>query len=813
MASTTRRNFILSSALAAASATVLAACGTSGEASDGKLPAADSYPIKPDASGTKAKWSEEEKDGYNLITQEGGATLSYSPESGLGIIQVDGYAFKDLNGNGVLDLFEDWRQSPQDRAAAWAKELSVDDELPLMLHSSVMVEEAKDLSAGGEMAVSNQFDLGVRTALSFATQGDGKSQSDWNNACQAYCEAKPNSIPFNLSTNPRDFGKFPTNLSLAASFDPELAKSVADQISKCYRAVGVTCLLGPQIDMCGEPRWSRITGAFGEDPALSRDLTRATIDGLQSTYVDGKDAGWGAESVGTQMKHFPGDGAGESGREAHGDFGKFNVYPGDNFKATLVNFLDGGLKLDDSTGQASGVMTSYSIAYSKDEEYGELVGSAFSKFKIGILRDQCGYDGLICSDWGVTDDPGGFVSTPWGVAGLTKPERFKKIIDCGLDQIGGGSDLESLKEAYDMLVSELGQDGADERIRESARRILVTYFEPGLVDNPYTDSKAAVKLLEGDELAATARDAADKCVVLLKNEGNVISERSQKPKVYVPVKYTPAQAAGATGNMATGATMKLPIDATKVAGCLDIVSDTIGDPTGPADQDGKPTYQESDLTRLTADQVADCDFAIVFVDSPATGDGAIPNGDGSYTYVPKTLQYRTYTADGANVRKTSIAGDKLADGSQENRAYFGQSTTAQNESDLDSILDTVELMAGKPVVVVINASTPMVFSEFEDKVQGIVMHFGAADLPLADILGGKVEPSGLLPLQQPADMDTVEANDEDVPRDLVCHVDSAGNAYDFGFGLDWKGVIDDDRVTTYAKVAPLTEPQTVSIQL
>lgn len=109
MASTTRRNFILSSALAAASATVLAACGTSGEASDGKLPAADSYPIKPDASGTKAKWSEEEKDGYNLITQEGGATLSYSPESGLGIIQVDGYAFKDLNGNGVLDLFEDWR--------------------------------------------------------------------------------------------------------------------------------------------------------------------------------------------------------------------------------------------------------------------------------------------------------------------------------------------------------------------------------------------------------------------------------------------------------------------------------------------------------------------------------------------------------------------------------------------------------------------------------------------------------------------------------------------------------------------------------
>ena len=59
----------------------------------------------------------------------------------------------------------------------------------------------------------------------------------------------------------------------------------------------------------------------------------------------------------------------------------------------------------------------------------------------------------------------------------------------------------------------------------------------------------------------------------------------------------------------------------------------------------------------------------------------------------------------------------------------------------------------------------------------------------------------------PKDMDTVEANLEDVPRDMDCYVDAQGNTYDFCFGLNWAGVIDDDRVATY-KVAPLTEPET-----
>ena len=64
---------------------------------------------------------------------------------------------------------------------------------------------------------------------------------------------------------------------------------------------------------------------------------------------------------------------------------------------------------------------------------------------------------------------------------------------------------------------------------------------------------------------------------------------------------------------------------------------------------------------------------------------------------------------------------------------------------------------------------------------------------------GAAEPSGLLPLQMPLDMKTVETQKEDVPYDMICHKDSEGNIYDFGFGMNWNGVIKDARAEKYRK--------------
>ncbi|MGC1391166.1 MAG: glycoside hydrolase family 3 C-terminal domain-containing protein, partial [Bacteroidales bacterium] len=135
-----------------------------------------------------------------------------------------------------------------------------------------------------------------------------------------------------------------------------------------------------------------------------------------------------------------------------------------------------------------------------------------------------------------------------------------------------------------------------------------------------------------------------------------------------------------------------------------------------------------------------------------------------------------------------------------NRTYKGKTVTASNVSDLSMVLDTKKAMKSKPVIVSVAMSKPMVFSEFEKDADAIIANFDVQDQAILDIVSGGAEPSGLLPMQMPADMKTVEMQKEDVPFDMICHVDSEGNAYDFGFGLNWNGVIKDARVEKYKKV-------------
>jgi beta-glucosidase len=135
-----------------------------------------------------------------------------------------------------------------------------------------------------------------------------------------------------------------------------------------------------------------------------------------------------------------------------------------------------------------------------------------------------------------------------------------------------------------------------------------------------------------------------------------------------------------------------------------------------------------------------------------------------------------------------------------NRTYKGKTITASNASDLKMVLDTKKAMKSKPVIVSIAISKPMVFSEFEKDADAIIVNFDVQDQAILDIITGASEPSGLLPMQMPADMKTVETQKEDVPYDMICHIDSEGNKYDFGFGLNWNGLIKDARVEKYKKV-------------
>lgn len=165
-------------------------------------------------------------------------------------------------------------------------------------------------------------------------------------------------------------------------------------------------------------------------------------------------------------------------------------------------------------------------------------------------------------------------------------------------------------------------------------------------------------------------------------------------------------------------------------------------------------------------------------------------------YIPITLQYRPYTATYS--RKTSIAkGEPLENNCDRN--YFGKSNYAFNESDLDIVLETKKLMKNKPVIVSIMMKKPCVISEFEKHADAIVVHFGVQDQVILEIIKGIYEPSGLLPFQMPKDMKTVEEQYEDVSGDMDCYIDENNHQYDFAYGMNFSGIINDQRVHRYKK--------------
>ena len=198
------------------------------------------------------------------------------------------------------------------------------------------------------------------------------------------------------------------------------------------------------------------------------------------------------------------------------------------------------------------------------------------------------------------------------------------------------------------------------------------------------------------------------------------------------------------------------------------------------------------------DDPAKADFAIVFIKSPmSNGYSRADREAGGNGYMPISLQLKDYTA--VDAREHSIAaGDPVIDPTITNRSYKGKTSKSNSYPDLNTILETKKAMNGKPVIVSVAITNPMVFGEFEKEVDAIVGEFGVQIDAQLDIISGKVEPSGLLPLQMPKDMSTVEKQFEDVPHDMVPYKDAQGNIYDFGFGLNWKGVIKDVRTQKYA---------------
>lgn len=736
------------------------------------------------------------------VKNEGGPTLGMTA---CGVIEKDGLYFKDMDGTGALKPFADWRLSPEARARDLAGRLSIEEIAGLMLYSAhqsvpnrgmghfqVSTYDGKPFDASGakSWALSDQQKEflerdNVRHVLA-TTFESPEVAARWNNEMQAFCEGRGFSIPVNTSSDPRHGSDFsaeynmgaggeislwPETLGLAATFDPEITRTFGEVAAKEYRALGITTALSPQIDLATDPRWSRFMGTFGEGVKLTTDMARAYCDGFQ-TSEEGRAifGGWGYDSVNAMAKHWPGGGSGEGGRDAHFAYGKYAVYPGNGLETAMKPFTEGAFQLAGGTEKAAAVMPYYTVSVGQDAG-GQKVGNAYSKYLIkDQLRGRFGYEGVVCTDWGVLNDMGEKVSTfagkCWGMEDKTKAERHFAVLEAGCDQFGGNNEVAPVLEAYEIGVGVHGEKAMRARFEESARRLLLNFFRTGLFENPYLDAERTAATVGCADYKKAGYEAQLKSMVLLKNEGDVLPIQKGK-KVYVPMRYRP-ESRNFFG-MVSPEKRDHPIDLAEVGKYYQVVDDP-----------------------------KDADFALCAI-SYANGGGGYEELDraaGGTGYVPISLQYRPYTAK--NARAVSLAGgDPLEDFT--NRTYNGKTATTVNESDLDMVLEARKAMGEKPVVTVIRMSRPCVVREFEPSTDAILLHAGVEARAVLDILSGAHEPSGLLPLQIPADMETVEEQMEDLPLDMRCHVDAAGHAYDFGFGLSWSGVIDDARVRKYAK--------------
>ena len=409
-------------------------------------------------------------------------------------------------------------------------EMTVEEKAGLFFQTMIVMGEGGELSEGDSAfgIPSNREYVAGRHMNHFNLLGVAPKASHiaaWHNKLQELAASTRLGIPVSISTDPRHsfsdnpgaamfagpFSQWPEPLGLAATRDADLVQRFGDIARQEYTAVGIRVALHPQVDLATESRWARQLQTFGEDAALAGELGAAYVRGFQGSA-------FGPGSVSTMTKHFPGGGPQKDGEDPHFDYGREQVYPGGQFELHLKPFEEifaaGGRQIMPYYGMPVGT------------EYEE-VGFGFNKGVLtGLLRERFGFDGIVCTDWGlVTDQPimgTDFAARAWGVEHLTPAERMVKILDAGADQFGGEHDPE--------LLLGLVRDGrvSEERLDVSARRLLREKFELGLFENPYVDVEAADAIVGSAEFRAAGEAAQRASIAVLSNDGALPLRRGLK---------------------------------------------------------------------------------------------------------------------------------------------------------------------------------------------------------------------------------------------------------------------------------------------
>jgi beta-glucosidase len=417
--------------------------------------------------------------------------------------------------------YQDSSLSVSQRVEDLLARMTLADKAGLMYQPPIQVSENLAEGLAGAPSTRDLLERRITHGNVVATRS-AREMAEWHNHLQRETQAIGLGIPFTISSDPRHaftdnpatalmagpFSQWPEFLGFGAIDDAELTRRFGDFVRKEYLAVGIRGALHPQIDLATEPRWSRGIGTFGQNSDVVGRLGVAYMLGLRGDEQ-------GPQSVAAMAKHFPGGGPQLDGEDPHFSYGREQVYPGGRFDLHLQPFRD---LIDAGVSQ---IMPYYGMPVGTEFEE---VGFAFNKqILTGLLRDELGFDGVICTDWGVLS------SKFWGVESLSVDERLVKCLDAGVDQFGGDNDP-------DRLVALVRSGTVTEaRLDTSVRRLLREKFILGLFDDArFVDVDAADSIVGSAEAREAGLDAQAASFTLLTNgEGSAHLPLSDCPSVYV----------------------------------------------------------------------------------------------------------------------------------------------------------------------------------------------------------------------------------------------------------------------------------------
>lgn len=281
---------------------------------------------------------------------------------------------------------------------------------------------------------------------------------------------------------------FPISLGLAASWNTDLIEKTARVAAVEATSEGIRWTFAPMIDIARDARWGRMMESPGEDPYLGCKIAEAYIKGYQGDDLTSP------TSMVACAKHFAAYGAVESGKE-------YNTAEVSDRTLRETHLPTFKAAVDAGVGT---FMSGFSAVHG-------VPPAGSRRLLTEILRDEWGFEGFVVSDWGAVGE-----LIQHGIARDLK-ECAKKALHCGVD-------MDMCASSYMNHLQELVDEGKVplEEIDLSVHRILLVKCAMGLMENPYTDESLSEKVILCSEHIETAREAAEKSFVLLKNEGEVL---------------------------------------------------------------------------------------------------------------------------------------------------------------------------------------------------------------------------------------------------------------------------------------------------